>query len=89
MSRARLATIVGILLLVAACLLPCVPFGDWAGGSLPPQDAPPDVLERQAAEIAAARHRLVLALAGAGVLAALGVAALVHGRRRRGGEPGQ
>ncbi|MEV0157170.1 hypothetical protein AB0H57_26055 [Micromonospora sp. NPDC050686] len=90
MSRPHPALIAGVLLLIAACVLPGIPFADLAGKSLPYQDAPPHLVEQHAAEVAATEHRLLVAAAIAVVLAVLGVTALVHGwRQRRPGTRGR
>ncbi|WP_433345876.1 hypothetical protein [Micromonospora sp. CA-111912] len=84
MSRARLAVAAGILLLVASCGLPCLPFLDLSAVSLPYQDPTPGMVEEQAEEIAAAEHRLAVYAVVAAVLAILGLAALIYaGKHRR------
>ncbi|MBB5829333.1 hypothetical protein [Micromonospora carbonacea] len=86
MSRARLALSVGILLLLAACLLPCLPLFQVAGMSLPYQDPTPELLRQHAANVAAAERRLAVCVAVAGALALLGLVALALAyawRRRR------
>ncbi|MBY8875903.1 hypothetical protein K7640_29150 [Micromonospora sp. PLK6-60] len=90
MSRPHPALVVGILLLIAACVLPGIRFADLAGTSLPHQDAPPHLVEQHAADVAAAEHRLLVAVAVAAVLAVLGVTAVAHGwRQRRPAERGR
>lgn len=83
MSRARLALTAGILLLVTSCLLPCVPLAEVSGGSMPYQDAPPELLTKQAAEVAAAEHRLVVAAAVAGALFVVALLAFWYAWRHR------
>ena len=90
MSRARLALTAGVLLLVASCMLPCLPFLDLSGISMPYQDPTPEMLEKQAADIAAAERRLAVYAAVAGALAVIGLAAVVyaftHRRSRKAGQ---
>lgn len=83
MSRARLALAAGLLLLVAACLLPCLPLLDMSGSSIPYQDPTPEMLEEQAADVAAAERRLAAYAAIAGVLAVLALAAFVYAWKHR------
>jgi hypothetical protein len=83
MPRARLALTAGIVLLVASCLLPCLPFFDVAGMSMPYQDPTPEMLAKQAADVAAAERRFTVHAAIAGVLAVLGLAALVYAWKHR------
>ncbi|MFI0791997.1 hypothetical protein ACH4OY_04730 [Micromonospora rubida] len=83
MSRSRLAVAAGIFLLVASCGLPCLPFLDLSAVSLPYQDPTPGMLEEQAEEIAAAEHRLAVYAVVAGVLAILGLAALIYAWKHR------
>jgi hypothetical protein len=83
MPRVRLAVTAAVLLLVVSCLVPCAPFADYAATSLPYQDPTPEMLKKQAAEIAAAEHRLAIHAAIAGVLAVLGLAALIYAWKNR------
>ncbi len=86
MSRSRVALSVGVLLLLASCLLPCLPLLQVAGTSLPYQDPTPEMLQQHAANVAAAERRLAVCAAVAAALALLGLAALVLAyvwRRRR------
>ncbi|EWM66789.1 MULTISPECIES: hypothetical protein [unclassified Micromonospora] len=83
MSRARLALTAGVLLLVASCMLPCLPFLDLSGISMPYQDPTPEMLEKQAIDIAAAERKLALYAATAGALAVVGLAAVIYAFRHR------
>ena len=83
MSRARLAMTAGVLLLIASCLLPCLPFLDLSGISMPYQDPTPEMLEKQAADITAAEHRLAVHAAIAGALAVIGLAAFIYAWKHR------
>lgn len=83
MPRVRLAVAAGVLLIVASCLVPCAPFADYAADSLPYQDPTLEMLKKQAEQIAAAEHRLAVHAAIAGVLAVLGLAALIYAWRNR------
>ncbi|MFJ8582061.1 hypothetical protein [Micromonospora sp. NPDC093277] len=83
MSRARLALTAGVLLLVASCMLPCLPFLDLSGVSMPYQDPTPEMLEKQAADVAAAEHRLTVHTAIAGALALIGLAAFSYAWKHR------
>jgi hypothetical protein len=87
MSRARLALAAGVLLLVAACLLPCFSFVLDAGSALPYQDPTPEMLAKQAAENAAAERRLAVFAVIGGILAVLGLIALVYAWRHRRSRP--
>ncbi|WP_165949688.1 hypothetical protein [Micromonospora sp. KC207] len=51
--------------------------------SLPYQDPTPEMLEKQAADLAAAERRLAMCAAVADALALVGVAALAYAWRRR------
>jgi hypothetical protein len=85
--RARLALVGGVLLLVAACVLPCGPFLDEGAASIPYQDPTPEMLQKQDAEIAAAREALAIRLWITAAVALVGLAATAYGlwqwRRRR------
>ncbi len=83
MPRARLALTAGVLLLIASCLLPCLPLLDLSGVSMPYQDPTPGMIEKQTADIAAAEHRLALHAAIAGALALLGLAAFFYAWKHR------
>jgi hypothetical protein len=80
MARSRLALSAGILLLIASCLLPCLPLMDMAGNSMPYQDPKPEMVTKQAADISAAQHRLVVAAAIGGVIA------IIYARRHPDGK---
>jgi hypothetical protein len=82
MPRAPLARYAGIALFVVAILLPCVPFMDVGGYSMPYQDPTPDMLKQQAADVAAAEHRLAVAITISGVLGVCGLIALIYARRQ-------
>ena len=83
MPRARLALTGGLLLLVASCLLPCFSYAELAAVSMPFQDATREMLEEQAADIAAAEHTFTIHAAIAGALAILGLAAVVYAWKHR------
>ena len=72
-----------MLLLIASCVLPCIPFLDVAGTSMPYQDPTPGMLTKQTAETAAAEHRLAVAAAIGVALALGGVTALIYAYRSR------
>jgi hypothetical protein len=82
-SRARLAFVVGIVLLVTACLTPCATFSELAGTSLPYQDPTAEMLQRQAAEVAALERRLGTLAWIAGGLAIAGLVLLIYARCNR------
>ncbi|MEO3746083.1 hypothetical protein [Plantactinospora sp. B5E13] len=79
MLRTRLALAAGALLVVGACVLPCGPLADEMGASFPYQDPTPEMLLRQAAEIAEARRVLVTRLWIAAGVAVVGLALLLYG----------
>ncbi|RAO43725.1 hypothetical protein PSN01_05894 [Micromonospora saelicesensis] len=85
MSRARLLTVVGVLLMLASCLLPCLTF--WNGITSPDQDPTPEVIQQETAEALAFEQRFQIATWVAGALAILGLAALIYARKhhRRAG----
>ncbi len=83
MSRGRLALTAGVLLLVASCMLPCLPFLELSGISMPYQDPTPEMLEKQATDIAAAEHRLAVHAAISGALALIGLAAFFYAWKYR------
>lgn len=87
MTRARLSLIAGIVMIVAACVLPCWTFVALSAASLPYQDPTPEMLAEQAAEVSALERALVLDLSIAAVLALLGVLACVYGFRRQRHRP--
>jgi hypothetical protein len=78
MARSRWARAAGILLLVAAGLLPAI--GLLGLGDLPDQDPTPEMLRKQAADQAVAEHRFAVTLVIGGVLALCGVLTLVYAR---------
>ncbi|ROT31386.1 hypothetical protein EF879_17595 [Micromonospora sp. HM5-17] len=73
----------GALLLVGACVLPCGPIGDKVGAMFPYQDPTPEMLRRQAAEVAEAHRVLVTRLWIAAGVAVAGLALLAYGIWRR------
>jgi hypothetical protein len=83
--------VLGFALLMTALILPCGPSADYAGASLPYQDPTPELLDRQAAEIAAIKHELVARFRVSALVALVGFAAIGYAtwtwrrRRRRGG----
>jgi hypothetical protein len=79
MPRARLAVILGSVLLVVACALPCLPFADLSGASLPYQDPTPDMLHKQAADIAAARTNFIISLLVSTILTLTGIGGVSYG----------
>jgi hypothetical protein len=83
MSRARIACGVGAVLLPTAFALPCLTFADLAGNAVPYQDPTAQMLAKQAADDAALYAQLVTRLWIGGVLAVIGVAALVYAWRHR------
>ncbi|WP_346117054.1 hypothetical protein [Micromonospora coerulea] len=90
MSRARLLTVVGVLLMLTSCLLPCLTA--WNDITLPDQDPTPDVIQQQNAEHLAAEQRFEMAAWIAAALAILGLAALIYAwkhRQRSTNIPGQ
>jgi hypothetical protein len=92
-SHARLAVISGLVLLAAAVVLSGGPFGDYAGASMPYQDPTPEMLHKQAAEVAALRHDLVTRLQISALAGPIGLTALSYGlwtwrNNRRSSETG-
>ncbi|WP_405114421.1 hypothetical protein OG559_09595 [Micromonospora sp. NBC_01405] len=87
MSRARLLAVVGALLMVASCLLPCLT--SFTGITLPDQDPTPEAIEQQNAEELAFEQRFELVALIAAGLAILGLALLVYAwiHRRRPSPP--
>lgn len=85
MSRPRLALIVGVVLVAAAFLLPCGALADHAGASMPYQDPTADMLQQQAAELAALRQQIVTRLQISSLIGLTGLAGIAYGlwvRRR-------
>ncbi|MFI6757973.1 hypothetical protein ACIBF5_02335 [Micromonospora sp. NPDC050417] len=90
MFRARVALILGVVFLLAACVLPCGPLNDELGASFPYQDPTPEMLQKQAVEIAQARQALAARLRITAVVAFVGLVATGYGlwrwsRTRRAG----
>jgi hypothetical protein len=83
MTRVRLAVTVGVLLVLGSCVLACVPFLDLSADSLPYQDPTPEMVKKQAADIAAAEHKLAVHVWIAAALAVVGLAALIYAWCRR------
>ncbi|GGM33168.1 hypothetical protein GCM10011608_17070 [Micromonospora sonchi] len=79
MPRARLALTIGVVLFVASCVLPCGPLLDEIGASFPYQDPTPEMLEKQAAEIAAAEQALAARLQITVGVVLVGAAATAYG----------
>jgi hypothetical protein len=78
-------TVVGVLLMLASCLLPCLTF--WNGITLPDQDPTPEAIQQENAEALAFEQRFQIAASIAGALAILGLGALIYARKhhRRAG----
>lgn len=85
MSRARMLTVLGVILMLAACLLPCLTF--WNGITLPDQDPTPEAIQQENADALAFEQRFQFAAWIAGALATLGLAAFIYARKlqRRAG----
>ncbi|GAA4437707.1 hypothetical protein [Phytohabitans houttuyneae] len=83
MSRSRLALNAVAILFVASCALSSLAFLDLAQTSMPYQDPTPEMLEKQAADIAAAERLFTVSTAIAGALALIGLAAFFHFRKHR------
>jgi hypothetical protein len=83
MSRTRLALTAGVILFVASCVLSSLAFLDLAETSMPYQDPTPEMLEKQAADIAAAERMFTVSTAIAGALALIGLAAFFYSRKHR------
>jgi hypothetical protein len=69
----------GLVLLAAAVVLPCGPLGDYAGASMPYQDPTPEMLHKQAAEVAALGHDLAVRLQVSALIGLVALAALGYG----------
>ncbi|MEV6816461.1 hypothetical protein [Micromonospora sp. NPDC051296] len=72
-------TVVGVLLMLASCLLPCLTF--WNGITLPDQDPTPEAIQQENAEALAFEQRFQIAASIAGALAILGLAAFIYARK--------
>ena len=81
MSRTRLLTVVGVLLMLASCLLPCLTV--WNGITLPDQDPTPEAIQQQNAEAPAFEQRFKLVALIAVALAILGLAAFIYAWKHR------
>ncbi|SCE83287.1 hypothetical protein GA0070607_2119 [Micromonospora coriariae] len=89
MSRARLLTVVGVLLMLASCLLPCLTIVN--GMTLPDQDPTPEAIQQQNADALAFEQRFEVVAWIAAALAILGLAAFIYAwkhRRRSTNLPG-
>ncbi|MET8083803.1 hypothetical protein [Micromonospora sp. NPDC005237] len=74
--------VVGVLLMLASCLLPCLTL--WNGMTLPDQDPTPEAIQQQDAESLAFEQRFQTSAWIAGALAILGLAAFIIERKNHG-----
>ncbi|MGR6320331.1 hypothetical protein Q2K19_24210 [Micromonospora soli] len=81
MSRTRLLTVVGVLLMLTSCLLPCLTF--WNGITLPDQDPTPEAIQQENAEALAFEQSFENSMWIAAALAILGLAAFIYAWKHR------
>ena len=72
---AKIAVASSAVFLLAAILLPCGPFLRWSAASLPYQDPTPEMVKRQAAELADLERTLLVHIGISVVLALASLAA--------------
>ncbi|MFG2059355.1 hypothetical protein ACGFI9_35625 [Micromonospora sp. NPDC048930] len=85
MSRARLLTVVGVLLMLTSCLLPCLTV--WNDITLPDQDPTSAAIQQENADYVAAEQRFAVAAWIAAALAILGLAAFIYAWKHRRRSP--